>query len=901
MIDGKKIIGVCITKVQEVRNINLIDNLHDYAEKNNSKLIIFNSYSDFYTGRKYDDGAKAIYDVINYDIMDAIVIYPMCFYKKEIVQNIIDKAKAKSVPVILIDEEQEGCYSAISDYHCAYKKLIDHILKVHNVKDTLFIGGYAENDSVSAERISCYKQVMAENNITITDDNISYGGYWHDPVYNIIDDLAQNGKKLPEAIFCANDSMAIAACERLEKYGYKVPADVIVTGFDGIPAADFFKPRLTTCYVNNKILAEEILTIITEAYDGKAPFSKKVNAFEPRFSESCGCETVNAENSREEAIELFRTLEDMETLDDLMHTKTDRALSAHDMNSLYDTISTALDKCSYVCITSDFLSIITGQKEFSNLRDAETMAVIPPHLTGEVSSSLTFHITDMVPELRKWLQDDTMYVLNSVYVDENACGYFATKVFPGDSMRYIRRSKRVFNAINIAFNISANYFRNINMKRRIEQVSLQNPTTGLPNLKGATKWFNEFAQDEKNHKGPLTVSVYYLSKYTYIYENFGVDDAETALRIAAEALKLANPTNCFIAHISDDTFAVINYYKDYNTIGDTINGATSVFYKTITAYNNTGDKDYYTELSAGCFVVDVGWNETLETYLRAANNEMYLNILKQGGTAAAKEKSPDVGTYKTFDLLIEKNLFNYHFQPIVSAKTGEIYAYEALMRTDPTIGMNPLEVLETAKTYRKLYEVEKATVFNIMERVAGNPESFGDCKVFINTIPGNFLRENDRAEIQSRYGNQMTRYFFELTESNSVSDEDLNTIKEFTGNSGQIAIDDFGAGHSNIVNLMRYSPQIIKIDRFLITDIHKDQNKKMFVRSTIEFAKANGIKVLAEGVETSDEMITVINLGVDFIQGYYTGRPSPEPVKEINPDIKNEILYANPLFGQERK
>ncbi len=900
MIDGKKIIGVCITKIQEVRNINLVDNLHDYAEKNNSKLIVFNSYSDFYTGRKYDDGAKAIYDVINYDVMDAIVIYPMCFCKKEIVQNIVDKAKAHSVPVILIDEEQEGCYSVIADYFNAYKELINHVLTAHGAKDTLFIGGYAENDKISAERTECYKQAMSENGLAISDNNIAYGEYWQDPVYEIIDNIVENRKKLPEAIFCANDSMALAACDRLKKHGLSIPSDTIVTGFDGIPAADFYKPRLSTCYISNTKLAESIFNTINEALNGKAPFSKKADVFEARISESCGCETVNSENSREEAIELFRTLEDMETLDDLMHTKTDRALEAHDMNSLYETVSTALDKSTYVCVAPDFLAIAMGNKETSNFHENETMAVIPSSLTGEVSSSLTFSISDMVPELHKWLEDSSMYVLNTVFVDDNACGYFATKVHPGNSMRYIRKAKRVFNAVNIAFNISTNYFKQLNMINKMEQVSLKNPTTGLPNLKGATKWFNTFAENPENHKKPFSISVYNLPKYTYIYENYGVDDIETALRFVAEALKLANPSKSFIAHIADDEFMVLNYYDDYTLVGDTINSATGIFYQTIESYNSSCGKEYYVEVSAGCTVIDTGWDSTFENYLKAANNEMYMNRLKLGSGAAVKEKKIDTENYKAFELLIEKNLFSYHFQPIVSAKTGEIYAYEALMRTDASIGMNPLEVLETAKSYRKLYEIEKATVFNVMERVANDQESFGDCKVFINTIPGNFLRESDRAEIQNRYGNQMGRYFFELTESNSVSDEDLNTIKEFTG-SGQIAIDDFGAGHSNIVNLMRYTPQIIKIDRFLITDIHKDQNKQMFVRSTIDFAKVNGIKVLAEGVETYNEMSTVIDLGVDYIQGYYTGRPAPQPVKEINPDIKNEIFYANPLFGQERK
>lgn len=900
MIGGKKIIGVCITKIHEIRNINLVDTLHSYAENNNSKLIVFNSYTDFYTGRKYDDGAKAIYDVINYDTIDVIVIYPMCFCDKNIPAQIIEQAKAHSVPVILIDDEQEGCYSVKVDYTNALKTVISHIINEHGVKDSIFISGY-EGDALSEGRTDCYKEAVEENGLTFSRDNVYYGGFWQDPVYKIIDDFVSDGRKMPQAIFCANDSMAIATCERLQQHGYNIPADVIVTGFDGVPAADYFNPRLTTCCVNNDSIAKAVFEVVAEIDGGKAPFTAYADAFSARISESCGCEVVSSDSYRDDAIELFRTLEDMETLDDLMHTKTDRSLTVQDINSLYETVSTALNEGSYVCVSSDYLSISMGGKENLRLWEAQAMAVIPSKF-DEVRGVPTpnYTVTDMVPDIENWVNDNSMYVLNSVFVRENPCGVYAVKVNPGNSMRYMRRSKRVFNAVNIAFNIASNYFRHTNMERRIEQVSLTNPTTGLPNLKGATKWFNEFSKDEKNHKGPLTVSVYYLSKYTYIYENYGIDEAEASLRYSAEALKLANPKDCFVAHIADDQFAVINYYENYNTIGDTINSATSMFYKTISAYNDTSGKDFYTELSAGCFVVDVGWNQSLETYLRAANNEMYLNILRQGGTAAAKEKSPDVGTYKMFDILIEKNLFTYCFQPIVSAKTGDIFAYEALMRTDSSIGMNPLEVLETAKSYRKLYQVEKATMFNVMKRVADDPESFADRKVFINTIPGNFLNEADRAELHDIYGEDMERYFFELTETSSVSDDDLRMLREFGKNTGQIAIDDFGAGHSNIVNLMRYTPQIIKIDRFLITDIHKNKNKQMFVSSTIDFAKMNGIKVLAEGVETYNEMSTVIDLGVDYIQGYYTGKPSAEPVKEIDPAIKKEIVFANPLFGQDR-
>ena len=108
-----------------------------------------------------------------------------------------------------------------------------------------------------------------------------------------------------------------------------------------------------------------------------------------------------------------------------------------------------------------------------------------------------------------------------------------------------------------------------------------------------------------------------------------------------------------------------------------------------------------------------------------------------------------------------------------------------------------------------------------------------------------------------------------------------------------IAIDDYGTGHSNIVNVLRYTPQLIKIDRELISGIRNDSNKQLFVRNTIDFAHQNGIRALAEGVETADELRTVIDLGVDLIQGFYTGRPTEQPIPAVSEPVRNLILEEN--------
>ena len=110
------------------------------------------------------------------------------------------------------------------------------------------------------------------------------------------------------------------------------------------------------------------------------------------------------------------------------------------------------------------------------------------------------------------------------------------------------------------------------------------------------------------------------------------------------------------------------------------------------------------------------------------------------------------------------------------------------------------------------------------------------------------------------------------------------------------AVDDYGAGYSNVSNLLRYTPDYVKIDRALISRIEESPQKQHFVRDIIEFSHDNGILALAEGVETEEELKTAILLGVDLIQGYYTARPEKELIQTIDPRISESIKYFSSDF-----
>lgn len=247
-----------------------------------------------------------------------------------------------------------------------------------------------------------------------------------------------------------------------------------------------------------------------------------------------------------------------------------------------------------------------------------------------------------------------------------------------------------------------------------------------------------------------------------------------------------------------------------------------------------------------------------------------------------------------FSKIIRENLLSYYFQPIVETNTGEIVAYEALMRTPGDIKMTPAQILKIADAQRTLYEIEKHTFFNTLKILSDNQQVFETKKLFINCLPNSLLTDDDYNELYLTYGELLEKCVIEIVENSAATRSEIELLKKRCGFvHAQLAIDDYGAGYANSSNLLKYSPDYIKIDRSLISDIQNDLKKQQLVTSVIEFCQDNQLQSLAEGVETLQELKTVIRLGVDLVQGYVTSKPKPLFLNSIAADVKDEIIKTN--------
>ena len=100
--------------------------------------------------------------------------------------------------------------------------------------------------------------------------------------------------------------------------------------------------------------------------------------------------------------------------------------------------------------------------------------------------------------------------------------------------------------------------------------------------------------------------------------------------------------------------------------------------------------------------------------------------------------------------------------------------------------------------------------------------------------------------------------------------------REYTKKWGAaIALDDFGTGYNGETMLLHLSPQYVKIDMSIVRDIDIDENRQKLLTNLLSYTKERQIQVIAEGVETAGELRTLLRLGVDYLQGFYLGMPSP--------------------------
>lgn len=458
---------------------------------------------------------------------------------------------------------------------------------------------------------------------------------------------------------------------------------------------------------------------------------------------------------------------------------------------------------------------------------------------------------------------------------------------PEKGVRYVRMEVKNENWVQIG--LVEDVTVSMRERLRIEHERDYDTLTGLYNRRAFKRESESIFGRRKKIRHAAFIMLD-LDNLKYINDTFGHDWGDEYIRQAGMCLEEGTPKGTLCAHISGDEFNILFYgYESQNAIREEISKLQREISSRIIRLPN--GQEFHLSISGG-----IAWypedSNSLGVMRKHADFAMYqVKQTDKGRIAefdqkAYEEKYRDSQIRKEFHRFVKEELVTYYFQPIISAKTGKIEAYEALMRANLPILKRPDVVMKIAREEGALREIERMTMFRATEAFADLREKKrikGDALLFINSIASQHMAAKDEIEFNNRYAELQKQIVIEITEEESIDYHALETKKNALGFEGAFALDDYGSGYSNEKSLLDLAPKYIKVDLSIIRDIDTDPDKQQIVENIVAYAHKRDMKIVAEGLETPEEIQKVLELEVDLLQGFYLARPEPVP-GNINED-----------------
>ena len=911
MADRRRI-ALLVAQADEYYQSRFIEGFIDNAFQHNADVLVFASYLKYQNNLGREAGETSIFSLVPFEEFDAVAVMADTLQSPGLADSIEEMIHERcKCPVVFIDKESKYFPSIFPNHYDAVKLLINHLIEEHGYTDIAFLTGKAWHH-YSKQRLQAFMDAMSEHSLSVGRDRVFYGDFWYTSGESLGDRLIKKGGKLPQAIACANDCMAIGLCKALEEGGISVPEDIAVAGYDSSEEGRYSPKPITSIKIPARAMGSYALERLMDSLEGRTSgtFKDLGEFFRGR---TCGCsedkvqyETKlrsrwDTDTSHNSVFSSFNHLDEdlviQNDFDGLMKTTFSYVFQIRDFESFSICLNDkwqAKAKAMSGAIDESRLSPerLSDTDKFFTRKMMHVIACRPENLNCDrVSDDVYFDRNVLVPRLDASRLKPEAFFFTALHFEESIFGY---AVLSYTEARSYRKSYRFWlHSIMRGLENFRRYDELNEINKKLEASLIRDPLTGIFNYNGFLRQtediiaMNPLGENEK--LGVLAIDIKNLAKINNDSGRAAGDNAILSIGRYLEEVFVRGRVYC----MGNGEMVAMEVAGSNVDISDLLEHRVRELSEKIELFNAS--------LEEGARRLEVYYGTSEGRPRSKADYESLVSVAlsrKNGQKSSLQKLNADgfndsqIEEAKIVNEILDKNKINYHFQPIVNAKNGEIYAYEALMRVDTDPVIPPLLVIKYAGIFDRLYDIENATFNNVLAYINKNSGKFSpEAKIFINSIPGQRLRKEDMQIMADKAKAFAGRLVVEFTEQSEIDDEELNAMKaEYRKAGFETAVDDYGTGYSNVSNLLRYMPNYVKIDRALLANIQDSPQKQHFVKDIIEFSHDNNIMALAEGIETAEEIETVINLGVDLIQGFYTARPSEKIIRSIPQAIKDEIV-----------
>lgn len=611
----------------------ILQRIHETKEE--AALYIFSSSGNWSRDEKYNEGEYNIFRLPDLGEFDGIVLDLTNVQISSVIEEVVKRARDSGVPVISLGKELDDFYYVGIDNKRAMAGMVEHLVEVHKCRTFWFVMGPGDNYE-NIRRVEGIREYLDNQGISWKEEDFYYESYEFQCGVNGFRHFMERGEKLPDAIVCANDNIAVGVCEEAARAGYHAPEDFFITGFDNFDKAAFYTPQITTVSHVREEAGYRCAQLLLQIWQGETPPRFHYTDVEYKFWESCGCNNGHHHEDREYLKgQIIYQIETDAFMEDILSLEYE-LLKCSTFSQMIDCVLKCLPsmKCDAMYLVMD-----PRMNEFKNRTESSEMLMVEDEdfCIHGYPEKMTLEFTYEDPEIKEgWklhLEQGKAQELNRVFpffdcqeaganilflplhFRQRTVGYLVIR----DAV-YLMERQYLHNMLGALTKAMENLHRHEKLEWMNEQLSnlyVRDTLTGMYNRMGYRKFAGTLFEDRKRAKNLLILFID-LDRLKYINDNLGHDMGDLAIRAVADAIKSTLDEEGIPVRLGGDEFLVICGELPTQEIEDMIQ---EIRRKVERGGNQVGL--YELSISAGYVITDKESPKKLEDYVNEADAIMY--------------------------------------------------------------------------------------------------------------------------------------------------------------------------------------------------------------------------------------------------------------------------------------
>lgn len=620
-------IAVLMTALDTDAQANTLKGIEEYAKEHNCNVAVFVWFTGTFEKDKHNSGELNIVNLPDFNLFDGVILFSNALHLANNKERIMELLENVRCPIVTLGCSLGNYPEVRTDNYAAMCELIEHYIVDHSMRKIHFVKGIEGNEDAE-DRYRAYEDTLKKHGIPVMQERISQGDFYVTGATRVARELLNSGHPLPEAIVCANDIMAITICDILMENGYRVPEDVVISGYDYTLEGRYHTPRITTVRCRFRQMGFEACRILLDEIDGKEVPAQIQLADEVILEESCGChgrrekDDINKEKQYMNADILQRIF--IHHMIVLEKNLTDDTTMEHWQQSLSEFIRQINPTEFYCCVNENFVDnvFMDGGMEQESMDEEERLAysemvnVVLAYQNGVFKKKMPFESKYAFDEIFKNSEKGKLYIFSPLHYQDRNFGYFVfvDSGFPVSNQLYVSWLISMGNSIE---NMRKQSMLT-NAMKRLDDMYVRDSLTGAYNRFGMERYFAELKMKCLMNHTKLQISFIDLDDLKGINDRYGHEEGDRIISTAASIL-MKKTKKSYVVRYGGDEFVVMGTVSNEKEIRDYWTAVEAEVVK----YNQKNDKKAQLSFSYGYDMFQVEASTYLEECIKVTDEKMY--------------------------------------------------------------------------------------------------------------------------------------------------------------------------------------------------------------------------------------------------------------------------------------